>query len=161
MALKYPYTSSNYDTVAELLDIGKFALANPNKPKLAPLEITLAPTPLELQKALGFRVMRDEVEELENVSNCSVERAGRGPRFASGDRCAAPALAARSACGETGTMRVPAARKRLRGNSGADGARSSRASPECAGRRLPGAVRASAPHTHAAYSQYNTAFSPD
>ena len=58
VAIKYPYSKANYDAAAKLLDQGQFKLRHPTIKSFV-IEITLAITPIELQKRLAIRLMRD------------------------------------------------------------------------------------------------------
>ena len=70
VAIRYPYSAANYDAAAQLLDQAYFKLRHSAHSSFA-IEITLAITPLELQKRLAIRLVRDvessESEEDEGV----------------------------------------------------------------------------------------------
>ena len=57
LAIKVPFSQTTYDAIYELLDVGRFKLVNPRKPKCQPLEILLAPSLLELQAASGLMLV--------------------------------------------------------------------------------------------------------
>ena len=59
-SLKFPYSSERYDLVYELLFAGSFALCNPNKPHLPPLEVFIAPTLKELEHITGVAIVRSK-----------------------------------------------------------------------------------------------------
>ena len=54
----HPYSKRTYLGASMLFDRGKFKLINPDLPFIKPLEITIAPTLLELQHIVGFTLTR-------------------------------------------------------------------------------------------------------
>ena len=53
--ISYPFSASNYDAVCKLIAIGEFQLINPRTGTA--LEITLAESPIEMQKKLGIQLL--------------------------------------------------------------------------------------------------------
>ena len=79
--IAYPFSVENYDAVCRLLAIGEFQLVNPRTGTT--LEITLAESPIEMQKKLGVQLVNTFREE----EDSSDEEEAQSLAAISGARC--------------------------------------------------------------------------
>jgi len=72
VAISVPFTQKNFTRMMKLLRTQQFKVVNPDDPEQF-LEITLAPTPVEMEKILAFRLLAAPEEAEEELPKAAME----------------------------------------------------------------------------------------